>query len=46
MSYSLEKFQNVIFKIVDLIATWIIGIFGWNQAIFKKKHLSFEELLW
>ena len=38
--------HNVMFKIVNLVAIWIIGIFGWNIAIFLIKHLSFEELLW
>ena len=32
----LEKFHNVIFKIVDLVATWIIGIFGWNRRFLRK----------
>ena len=36
-------FHNVIFKIVNLVAIWIIGIFGWNLAIFPKKHISFKE---
>ena len=37
-------FQNVILNIVNLIASWIIDIFGWNLN-FPPKHLSFEELL-
>ena len=29
-------FHIIILKIVNLVAIWIIGIFGWNLAIFPQ----------
>ena len=33
----LKKFHNVILKIVNFVAIWVISIFGWNLAIFSLK---------
>ena len=39
-----KRFYNVIFKILDLVAIWILVFFGLNLAISLIKHISFEEL--
>ena len=40
--YLLEKFYNVIFKTVDLVATWIIGYFRLKSSDFPDK----APILW
>ena len=32
----MERFDNVILKIINFVAIWIIGIFGWNITIFTQ----------
>ena len=44
IGYSIQTWYNVIFKIVNFVAIWIL-VFRLNLAIFVIKHISFEELL-